>query len=89
MPAGTRQLYMEDTRSDRFWLVLPTERHAGAPSVSPDGARGIRVDLSQADVIAVPLGEGPVQTLLGSSRNEQRVDASPDGRSIAFFGAGS
>jgi Tol biopolymer transport system component/tRNA A-37 threonylcarbamoyl transferase component Bud32 len=85
MPAGTRQLYMEDTRSDRFWLVLPTERHAGAPSVSPDGTRAAYAsDLSQADVIAVPLGEGPVQTLLGSSRNEQRVDASPVSQQLVY-----
>src|SRR5207245_486788 len=37
-----------------------------------------------ADVIAVPLGEGPVRTLLGSSRTEQMADASPAAPQLVY-----
>ena len=76
-PTRSRQLYMGDTRNGRYWPVLAQERPSGNPSVSPDGSRAAySSDLSQSDIIAVPLGDGPIRTVLGSSRNEQRVDAS-------------
>jgi len=72
------QIYMADIRNSRYWPVLVQDRPAAAPSVSPDGSRmAYESGLSHADVIAVPLGEGPVRTLLGTSRTEQMADASP------------
>ena len=40
--------------------------------------------LSHADVIAVPLGEGPVRTLLGTSRTEQMADVSRTGELLVY-----
>ncbi len=72
------QIYMVDAKDGRYWPVLVQDRAAAAPSVSPDGSRlAYQPALSHAYVIAVPLGEGPVRTLLGSFRPEQQADASP------------
>jgi Tol biopolymer transport system component len=71
------RMYMLDTRHGSYWPILVQDRGGNEPSVSPDGSRLAYVSaLSQADVIAVPLGEGPVRTLLGSFRTEQMADAS-------------
>ena len=43
-----------------------------------------RSNLSHADVIAVPLGDGPVRTLLGSSRTEEMADASQAGPQLVY-----
>jgi serine/threonine protein kinase len=78
-------IYMTDTETGRFWPVLVQDRPAGQPSVSPDGARlAYLSSLSHADVIAVPVGDAPVRTLLGSSRTEQMADASPAGPQLAY-----
>lgn len=79
------QIYMADMRSSRYWPVLVQDRPAAAPSVSPDGSRmAYESGLSHADVIAVPLGEGPVRTLLGTSRTEQMADASPVSAQLVY-----
>jgi len=78
-------IYMMDTDSGRFWPVVVQDRGASQPSVSPDGSRLAYLSvLSHADVIAVPVGDGPVRTLLGSSRTEQMADASPAGPQLAY-----
>lgn len=79
------QLFMADTRKGDYWPVLVQDRPASAPAVSPDGARvAYRSHLSHADVIAVPLGDGTVRTLLGSSRTEQMADASQAGPQLVY-----
>jgi len=79
------QIYMTDTRSGRYWPVFLEDRPAAAPSVSPDGARvAYESGLSHADVIAVPLGDGQVRTLLGTSRTEQMADTSPVGQQLVY-----
>ncbi len=72
------ELFMADSHSGDWWPIYKQDRSAQQPSVSPDGARlAYQSNLSHADVIAVPLGEGPIRTLLGSSRTEQMANASP------------
>ena len=79
------QIYMADMRNSRYWPMLVQDRPAAAPSVSPDGSRlAYESGLSHADVIAVPLGDGPVRTLLGSSRTEQMADASPASPQLVY-----
>jgi Tol biopolymer transport system component len=79
------QLYMTDVHNGGYWPVFTEDRPASAPSVSPDGARvAYRSNLSHADVIAAPLGDGPVRTLLGSSRTEQMADASQAGPQLVY-----
>jgi len=79
------QLYMADVRNGGYWPVFMEDRPASAPAVSPDGTRvAYRSNLSHADVIAVPLGDGPVRTLLGSSRTEQMADASQAGPQLVY-----
>jgi len=72
-----RQLYIEDTEHDHFWPVLLQQAPPVTPTVAPDGARAAySSELSQSDIIEVPLADGAITTVLGSSRNEVRVDAS-------------
>jgi Tol biopolymer transport system component len=79
------RVFMTDTESGRYWPVLVQDRGASAPSVSPDGSQMAYVsNLSHADVIAVPVGDGPVRTLLGSSRTEQMADTSPAGPQLVY-----
>jgi Tol biopolymer transport system component len=76
-PVRYSHLYMLDTRGGRYWPVLVEDRPAGAPTVSPDGLRiAYQSALSHSDVVAVPLDDGPVRTVLGSSRNESMAHAS-------------
>jgi Tol biopolymer transport system component len=84
-PGAPSRLFMTDTKSGRYWPVLAQDRTVSYPTASPDGARvAYTSGLSHADIIAVPLGDGPVRTLLGSSRNEERVDASPVAQQLAY-----
>ncbi len=77
---------MADPHSGEYWPVFMEDRPASTPSVSPDGARiAYRSILSHSDVIAVPLGDGPVRTLLGSSRNEEMADASQAGPQLVYM----
>jgi Tol biopolymer transport system component len=77
--------YMADTESGRYWPLMAQDRPAGAPSVSPDGSRvAYQSSLSHTDVIAAPLGDGPVQTLLGSSRSEQMAACSPTAQQVVY-----
>ncbi len=79
------ELFMGDARTGEYWPVFLQDRAASSPSVSPDGARiAYQSNLSHADVVAVPLGDGPVRTLLGSSRNEQMADASPVSPQVVY-----
>ena len=72
------ELFMADIKQGSYWPILTQDRPAAAPSVSPDGKRvAYQSNLSHADVVAAPLGDGPVRTILGSSRTEQMADASP------------
>jgi eukaryotic-like serine/threonine-protein kinase len=78
-------LFMADARTGAWWPIYRQDRPAIQPSVSPDGTRvAYQSNLSHADVIAVPLGEGPVRTVLGSSRTEQMADASPVAPQIVY-----
>jgi Tol biopolymer transport system component len=79
------RIYMTDTDTGRYWPIFVQDRAAAAPSVSPDGASLVYLSgLSHADVVAVPVGDGPVRTLLGSSRTEQMADASPVGPHLVY-----
>ncbi len=79
------EIFMADVLSGRYWPVFVQDRGASTPSVSPDGSRiAYQSGLSQADVIAVPLGDGPVRTLLGSFRTEQMADASPVSAQLVY-----
>jgi len=79
------RIYMTDTRSGRYWPVFLEDRPAAAPSVSPDGSRvAYESGLSHADLMAVPVGDGPVRTLMGTSRTEQMADASPVGQQLVY-----
>jgi len=84
---GTRamRLYMGDVESGRYWPVLVEARPAASPTVSPDGSRIAYVsDLSHAEVIEAPLGEGPVRTILGGTHTHQMADLSPNGQQLVF-----
>jgi len=77
------QVYMADVESGRYWPVLVQERPANSPTVSPDGSRIAYVtDLSHADVVAAPLGDGPMRTLLGGTHTHQGADAAPNGQFV-------
>ena len=77
------QVYMADVESGRYWPVLVQERPANSPTVSPDGSRIAYVtDLSHAEVVAAPLGDGPVRTLLGGTHTHQGADAAPNGQFV-------
>jgi Tol biopolymer transport system component len=77
--------YMTDTETGRYWPVVVQDRPASSPSVSPDGSRlAYLSSLSYADVVAVPVGDGPVRALLVSSRSEQMADASPAGPQLVY-----
>jgi eukaryotic-like serine/threonine-protein kinase len=80
------RLFMADTKTDRYWPVFAQDRPAVSPSVCPDGSHVAYASaLSHADVIAVPVGDGPIRTVLGSSRTEERVDASPVSPQITYI----
>ncbi len=78
-------LAMADIRSQRYWPVAVQDRPMLSPAASPDGSRvAYQSSLSHSDVIAVPLGGGPVKTLLGSSAWEQMPGASPVAPRIVY-----
>jgi Tol biopolymer transport system component len=78
-------LYMADAGTGRHWPLLVQDRPAIQPTLSPDGTRvAYTSQLSHADVVAVPLGEGPIQTILGSTRDEERVDASSVSQQLVY-----
>ena len=77
------ELFMADAQSGTWWPIYKQDRPALQPSVSPGGGSlAYQSNLSHADVINVPLGDGPVRTVLGSSRTEQMADASPVARKL-------
>jgi Tol biopolymer transport system component len=76
---------MADTRTGTYWTAFTQDRPASSPSLSPNGSRvAYRSNLSHADIIAVPLRDGPVRILLGSSRTEQMPDASQAGPQVVY-----
>ena len=78
-------LYMAETESGRNWPVLVQDRPISQPTLSPDASRVAYTSLlSHSDIVSVPLGEGPVRTLLGSSRMEERVNASRVSQQIVY-----
>jgi len=78
MPTTMPALYMGDVETGRYWPILAEDRPVSLPSLSPDGKRiAYTSGLSHSDIIAVPVGNGPVRTIIGGSRSEQRVNASP------------
>jgi len=83
---ASAELLLADTRSGKMWPVLTQDRPVSNPTVSPDGRRiAYQSGLSQTDVIAVPLADGPVETVLGSFRDEDMADASPATSQIAYI----
>jgi len=77
------RLYMGDVESGRYWPVLVEARPAANPTVSPDGSCIAYVsDLSHAEVIEAPLGDGPVRTLLGGTHTHQMADLSSNGQLV-------
>src|SRR5438477_9389761 len=83
--AENSQIYMTDTTTGRYWPVLVQDRPAVEPTVSPDGSRLAYLSvLSYTDVIAAPLGDGPVRSLLVSSRSEEMADASPVAQQLVY-----
>jgi Tol biopolymer transport system component len=85
-PTSTQSaLYMAEASTGRQWPLLMQDRPAYQPTLSPGGTRvAYTSQLSHADVIAVPLGEGSVQTILGSTRDEERVDASRASQQVVY-----
>ena len=78
LPERQSTLFKADAQSGRFWPVLAQDRPATQPSLAPGGRRvAYTSPLSNADIIAVPLGGGPVRTVLGSTRDEEKVNTSP------------
>ena len=85
MPGRQSALYMADAKTGHHWPLLMQDRSAAQPTLSPDGARvAYTSQLSHADIVSVPLGEGPVRTLLGSTRDEERVDASHVAQQLVY-----
>jgi Tol biopolymer transport system component/predicted Ser/Thr protein kinase len=85
LPGRIPSLYMGDAQSGRHWTVLAEDHSISLPTVSPDGKRvAYTAPLSQVDIVSVPLGDGPVLTLLGSSRDEERVDASRVSQQLVY-----
>src|SRR6185437_2618219 len=83
---ASAELLLADTRSGKMWPVLTQDRPVSNPTVSPDGRRiAYQSGLSQTDVIAVPLADGPVETVLGSFRDADMADASPATSQIAYI----
>jgi Tol biopolymer transport system component len=81
--ARDARLYIADLDTGRYWPALVQDRPAVSPTVSPDGSRVAYVsDLSHADVVAVPLGVGPVRTLLGGTHTHQMADISSNGQVV-------
>jgi Tol biopolymer transport system component len=82
---GNGLLGAADIRNERYWLVAAPERRMHSPTPSPDGARmAYELSLSHADVVAVPLQDGPVETLLGSSAYEWMPVASAADPQLAY-----
>lgn len=72
------ELFIGDTKTDRFWRAGAVDRHAVHSSLSPDGAQlAYQLSLSHTDVVAVPLDGGPPRTLLGTLKSEEQAACSP------------
>ncbi|MBS1856972.1 MAG: PD40 domain-containing protein [Acidobacteria bacterium] len=79
-------LGMADTANGRYWPIAIHSERMWHPTASPDGRRvAYQSSLSHADVIAVPLAGGEIQTVLGSLRTEQGPAASPVGSQIVYI----
>ena len=79
------ELYMADTDNGRFWPILAEDRPTSLPSISPEGTRiAYTSNLSASSIVGVPLGEGEVRTLIGGSRSQQRVSASPVSQQLVY-----
>jgi len=84
--ARDSEIYMADSHNGRYWPILVEGRGIGAPSVSPDGSRvAYSSYLSVSDVIAAPLGEGPVRTILGGFRSEQMANTARTGQQMIYI----
>jgi Tol biopolymer transport system component len=77
---------MGDSDSGRYWPIAVQHPPMQHPTVSPNGSRvAYQSAMSHADVIAVPLNGGPVQTLLGSMSTEQEPAASPVAPQLVYI----
>jgi Tol biopolymer transport system component/predicted Ser/Thr protein kinase len=86
LPGKQTALYLADAHSGRNWPVLIQDRPVLQPTLSPDATKvAYTSQLSHADIVGVPLGEGPVRTLLGSTRDEERVDASRTSQQLVYI----
>jgi Tol biopolymer transport system component len=85
-PFGTLpRLYIGDVKGGSYWPILAEDRPVTLPSVSPDGSRVAYTSvLSHSDIMSVPLGDGPVSTVIGGSRSEMRVQTSPVAQQIIY-----
>jgi len=84
-PDSEEQLFAGDVNSGKIWPILAEDRPASNPTVSPDGSRAAyQSNLSHLDIVAAPLSEEPVQTLLGSFRDQGMVNQSPAGPQIVY-----
>ena len=80
IPLGTTgaDLWMADVETDRAWPLTRGPVNSSYPSASPSGEEVVFMsDEPHYDVIEVPLGGGPVRTLVGTSRNETDPAWSP------------
>ncbi|MBZ5617962.1 MAG: hypothetical protein LAQ69_04395 [Acidobacteriia bacterium] len=78
-------LAIANARSGRYWPLAVQDRPMNNPTPSPDGSRvAYQSSLSHADVIAVPIGDGPIRNLLNSSAWEQMPAASPIASQVVY-----
>lgn len=79
------RILLADTVTSKWWPIHANERNAVWPDASPDGTSVAYVsDLSNMDVVEVPVDGGPPRTFAGSSRHESMPTYSPDGRIIVY-----
>ena len=71
-------LRVADTASGQWQTMAALDRKTIHPALSPDGSRlAYQSSLSHTDVVSVPIGEGPVRSLLDSPRSEEMAACSP------------
>jgi Tol biopolymer transport system component/DNA-binding winged helix-turn-helix (wHTH) protein len=79
------QILLADTVTNKWWPIHASERNAAWPDASPDGTNVAFVsDLSNIDVVEVPVDGSAPRTLTASARHESMPTYSPDGRTIVY-----
>jgi Tol biopolymer transport system component len=81
-------LAVADIATERYWPIAVQDRPMKSPTPSPDGKRvAYQSSLSHADVIAVPLDGGAIETLAGSMAWEEMPASSPVAAQITYKSA--